>query len=237
MIDYDITFNETGISKEYFDKFPFSKKIVYTICDNCKNSRWIKKDNYKPLCRSCSHKKSWLNNNKRLDDMSKRMMGHEVSEKTRKLIGDGHKGNKHTDDAKQKISKSHKGKKLLATHKQAISEGNKGKFISLEQKINHSCIMQGINRSEWCGFATEQKYCTKFNESCREHNREKYDRLCFICNKSENDNGRKLSVHHVDMNKQQGCDSDWKLVPVCSQCHNKLHTKLWEMRIKYLIGD
>ena len=38
------------------------------------------------------------------------------------------------------------------------------------------------------------------------------------------------------MNKNQGCDDiEWKLVPVCIHCHNKLHSELWEYRILYIL--
>jgi hypothetical protein len=103
---------------------------------------------------------------------------------------------------------------------------------------------QGISIDDWDGFATNSPYCEKFNESCRESNRDKYDRECFICGKPESKNFtksgklRKLSVHHIDMNKQQGCnDNEWKLVPVCLNHHGMLHTELWEARIKYLLRN
>lgn len=106
---------------------------------------------------------------------------------------------------------------------------------SNEHRIRMSCSKQGINREDWGGFIRNQPYCSKFNESCRELNRDKYNRCCFICNKSEKENGRKLSVHHVDMNKQQGCDGDWCLVPLCSSCHGKAHSDPLQSRIQYLV--
>lgn len=79
-------------------------------------------------------------------------------------------------------------------------------------------------------------YCHKFNNDCRERNRKKYGRLCFLCGKDETSNGRRLSVHHVDMNKDQGCnDHAWKLVPLCKSCHAHGHSKLWQARIEYLL--
>ena len=107
-----------------------------------------------------------------------------------------------------------------------------------EHRIRLSCGQQGIDRNNWNGFAINSPYCYKFNDECREKNRNKYNYKCFICDKNESNNGKKLSVHHIDMSKSQGCNGEkWKLVPVCSQCHNKLHTKLWEYRIKYLLNN
>lgn len=99
---------------------------------------------------------------------------------------------------------------------------NTPKFGSDEFRIKRSCTHQGITRDEWDGFITELPYCEKFNDECRESNRNKYNRQCFICDKPESQNitstgkQRKLSVHHVDMNKDQGCNNTkWKLIPVC----------------------
>ena len=81
-------------------------------------------------------------------------------------------------------------------------------------------------------------YCKKFNNECREHNRDKYDRKCFLCGKDECYNRRRLSVHHVDMNKTQGCDGvKWKLVPLCASCHFRSHTYVWQARIEYLLDN
>lgn len=88
----------------------------------------------------------------------------------------------------------------------------------------------------WKGGTSTGKYCHKFNECCRERNRNKYGRTCFICGKTEAQNGRNLDVHHVDMNKGQGCDGyKWKLVPLCHTCHPSSHTNLWRARIEYLL--
>lgn len=91
------------------------------------------------------------------------------------------------------------------------------------------------NHPNWKGGFN--KYCYKFNELCREQNRDKYNRKCFICDKTEKINSQRLSVHHIDMNKNQGCKSEWKLVPLCKSCHGIVHNELWKFRIKYLINN
>ena len=81
-------------------------------------------------------------------------------------------------------------------------------------------------------------YCPMFTEEVRERNRDKYGRLCFLCDKDEYDNKRRLSVHHVDMNKDQGCNEhDWSLVPLCASCHGKAHNPTWQSRIEYLLSS
>lgn len=107
-----------------------------------------------------------------------------------------------------------------------------------------SAGLQHVSYDEWEGFVEDTPYCPAFDETCRESNRDKYGRNCFLCGLQEKDNvtstgkHQKLSVHHVDMNKNQGCDEHkWKLVPVCIHCHGKIHNKSWASRIMWLLDN
>lgn len=115
-----------------------------------------------------------------------------------------------------------------------------------EDPIEHekaSAAQQGIDYNDWVAFAKDKPYCPAFNEACRESNREKYGRKCFICGLPEAENitkkGKqvKLSIHHIDLNKNQGCDGhEWRLIPTCMRHHNRvIHTPLWIERITYLL--
>ena len=93
-----------------------------------------------------------------------------------------------------------------------------------EQRILASCRMLCISREEWDGFGS--LYCELWCEELREHIRNKYNRTCFICSMTEKESleewGEKLSVHHVDYNKQCDCDgNECILVPLCKKCHSK----------------
>lgn len=113
----------------------------------------------------------------------------------------------------------------------AVCEHEEGEFVGYGLLNLEECVLTG-------GESGGSKYCNKFNDECREHNRDKYDRECFICGKDESDNSRRLSVHHVDMNKDQGCDGEkWKLVPLCQSCHSRAHSELWQARIEYLLSS
>ena len=94
----------------------------------------------------------------------------------------------------------------------------------------------GANSSHWKNGASFEPYCVKFNEEFKEYIREKFGRICFLCGKTEKDNGRKLDVHHVNGNKACGCDGDktCQFVPLCRVCHGKMHSKKidWEAKIK-----
>lgn len=213
MILREATIKYTGYDPDTLSKG--SHKRICKSCNDCGRVGWVSFQSYKNLCRSCS-----LKGNK-----------------------SPHYGKHKSKETKLKMSKSGKGKIISEKTKILWRRNRQGKIISLESKIKNSCSQQGIERAEWDGFIKDKPYCPKFNELCRESNREKYGRECFICGKDEEDNitsldiHQKLSVHHIDMNKNQGCnDTDWSLVPVCLNCHGKIHNDLWKNRIKYLIN-
>lgn len=117
-------------------------------------------------------------------------------------------------------------------------------WADLINREKFSAKLQGIPYDEWEDFATEYDYCPSFNEKCRESNREKYGRMCFLTGLPESENltrdskQQRLSVHHVDMDKDQGCnDKRWRLVPLCIEWHSKVHNELWESRIIWLLKN
>ena len=143
-----------------------------------------------------------------------------------------------------------KGKSMSEAQKQAISKANRGKPSPLKgkpmselAKKKMSATKQNIPYDEWESFAHDQLYCPKFNESCRESNREKYNYECFVCGKPQSKNltetGKvhKLSVHHVNMDRAQGCESNWNLVPLCMKCHGSAHNDEIIARLGYLIKE
>jgi hypothetical protein len=117
-----------------------------------------------------------------------------------------------------------------------------GKHHSEESRIKTSCTMQEITSEEFSGFYG--KYCPKFNEGLKERIREKYGRKCLLCPTTEEENiaknDRKLSIHHVDYNKQCGCDgNECRLVPLCDSCHSKTNKgrSRWEQVIMLKIVE
>lgn len=108
-----------------------------------------------------------------------------------------------------------------------------------ETRKRMSASHQGISIEEWDGFISFGKYCPKFNKAFKESIREKFGRKCFGCDKTEEENGRKLSVHHVNYDKNCGCDGNYcEFVPLCNKCHPMTNgnREMWERLIMNVLS-
>lgn len=218
----------------------------------------IKNHNYGKTA-SKETRRKMSENSPRLSGANHPMYGIQHSKKTCAQMSASRVGKHHSEETKLKISKFMSGPNnpLLGKHPteetiRKISEStsgekhpNYGTHRTDETKKRISATLLKQTYDEWESYAVNSPYCPKFNNACKESNRDKYNRLCFICGLPENDNitstgkHKKLSVHHVDMNKQQGCEGhEWKLIPVCVCCHGGLHSDVMMSRIEYILsGD
>jgi hypothetical protein len=137
-------------------------------------------------------------------------------------------GKKATDETKQKMSKSHVGKnnhqfgkKLSGEHKQKISE------TRIERGVATGC-----KNSQYIDGRKSFPYCDKFNERRKRAVRSFFGYFCIGCGKHQDENiiyykgkgyvYQKLAVHHVDHDKEQGCNGKpFNLIPLCRSCHSK----------------
>lgn len=179
------------------------------------------------------------------------------SEETKKKMSDAKKGKKHSDETRAKMRESHKnisyktrikirdakiGVKQTPEHIANHATAIKGKKYSQEHCQNISKSLKGkycgVNSSAWKGGVSYEPYCVLFNNEFKERVRENYGRKCVECGKEEN--GKKLSVHHVNFDKSSCC-SDVKplFVALCASCHAKTNynREYWEERYTKLINE
>jgi len=199
--------------KVYFEKFPQSAKKIYAICDKCKYERLIIYRSYQKtqgLCKSCSKK------------------------------------GKNSPVYKNSIGKEHNGIKILkeigynGTYKIVLAKcpycGNifQVREINLKNGNTKSCgclkkqflskRMSGENHPAWKGGISFGKYCPKFNNKIKKEIREKYNNCDYISGLHKNicNNGLNLDVHHIDYDKEQGCnEKKWQLIPLSRSNHTK----------------
>jgi predicted phosphodiesterase/5-methylcytosine-specific restriction endonuclease McrA len=139
------------------------------------------------------------------------------------VLGHNRKNEVFSEEHRSKISSMKKGIPVPIERRKQISETLK-KFYS--NKENHP---------QWKGGVSTELYGELFNASLKELVRTKYNRTCQICGKSEIELKVKLSIHHIDYNKQNN-DLD-NLIPLCVKCHTKTNSKriYWERRLKNMI--
>lgn len=102
-----------------------------------------------------------------------------------------------------------------------ISKAQIGKTISEETKAKLRQYT-GERAAGWKGGISFEPYCPKFNREFKERVREFWGRKCFLCTKTEADQGKRLHVHHVNYDKMVCCNDIKPLfVPLCHSCHMK----------------
>lgn len=239
-----------------------SKKII-VVCDVCGKLREIRKSQYCALCLSCANtcrpvsketrkKLSIAGKGRRLSKEHKKKllkanMGRRLSEKQKRILYEARKGSTHTEESRRKMSDARRGKHPSKETRKKMSDSRRGeknvmfgKHHSKAARRRIGDAHRGENNANWQG-GTSIKYCSKWNEEFREYIRNKFGRKCFLCGKAESENnGRKLSVHHVNGNKHCGCakteedrktdNATCQFIPLCGSCHSKVHNnrEKWE---------
>lgn len=245
MINDDATFRWKGYRSTELSKG--SSKKVWAVCDICGKGRWIHFFNNNSICKKCVRKGKKHNaETKKLMSNAKKggiswNKGIHPSDETKRKISEScvgrlvwNKGISLSNETKRKISESlqgnipwNKGIPMIGIpctdeKKKKISKSLQGHEVSTETKLKLSEANSGENHPQWKGGISFEPYCPKFNEAFKESIREKFNRTCFLCPTTEAENGRKLSVHHINYNKDCLCDdSDCEFVPLCAKCHSK----------------
>lgn len=105
---------------------------------------------------------------------------------------------------------------------------NKMELIGKERCSNPETRkkMSGPNSGNWKGGISFKPYCIKFNDQLKDEVRGAFGKKCYLCPHVQGE--RKLSIHHVDYNKNTLCDGRrWPLIPLCSKCHSKTNFNRW----------
>ncbi len=102
-------------------------------------------------------------------------------------------------------------KPLTAKQKKEISERNKrtGLRPPVTKGKDHPC---------WQGGISFGSYSEEFNAELKEFIRERDGYLCQRCGRSQEEEGRRLSVHHINHDKQD-CSPE-NLVSTCRSCNS-----------------
>jgi hypothetical protein len=137
------------------------------------------------------------------------------------------------------------GKTFTNKHKKRIGEGNRGKVRSEESKKKISetrrknGIAKGPRNPAWRGGVSFEPYCPKFNQEFKERVRAFWGYACGNCGKLQEENGKKLHVHHVNYRKDACCDEEVarQFIPLCGFCHGHTNNnrERWGKKLSRLI--
>lgn len=120
-----------------------------------------------------------------------------------------------------------------------MSENSPSKRPEVRKKISISHM--GKNAPNWKGGISFEPYCPKFNRAFKDAIRLKFNYVCYNCNNHETlvdkrcNKVRKLSIHHIDYNKNSICNGhDWAFIPLCAKCHGLSGTNRWHWFNKFI---
>ena len=240
MIDEEITFREKGYYST--DLKPYSSKSVFAVCEgeNCEREggrgRWIEFRQYRDLCHSCAvkdrriercetptEKLPWID-----DDIT-------FAEKGYRSIWLKPKSNKPVW--------------AICANPDCEIEGGRGRWVKFQdcREFCHPCASKteakrkklrdvakgkycGKNNPNWKGGISFGEYCKLFNEPLKDAVRNYFDNNCFECGETiEENGGKKMDVHHINYQKNCGCDNNQFCiyVPLCRSCHSKTNYNRW----------
>ncbi len=139
-----------------------------------------------------------------------------LSAKARAKIGVASKARvrkPHSEEAKAKMS--------------AALKGRKHGPCSEETKAKIGAAQKGPKNHQWLGGLSNEPYPFDFDKNLKESIRERDNHTCQLCEKHQTELGRKLSVHHIDYDKEN-IDPD-NLLSLCPKCHSKtnFNRKFW----------
>ena len=93
----------------------------------------------------------------------------------------------------------------------------------------------GKNNHAWQGGISFEPYGIEFNNRLRKQIRERDNYICQLC--GEPQNGKRLSIHHIDYNKQNNNPNN--LISLCDICHIKTNTnrEYWKKHFNIKINE
>ena len=150
------------------------------------------------------------------------------SEETRLKQSISHIGKVRSEESKLKQSQTSKGR---------IS-GMKGKSQTEEAKLKMSISLKGKNTGDkngmWNNGSSFEPYPLGWTKTHKEQVRIRDDYRCQLCGCPQIENIEKLSIHHIDYNKDN--INLGNLISLCSRCHSKTNTRR-EHWVKYFKGN
>jgi len=191
-----------------------SGRRVWRICDGCGRGHWVQFRVHRSLCRSCTSRRL-IHSDAAKMKISEAARGRKTGEETKLKIAEAARGRRVNKETRKKMSESARGEQNSFWNKKHTRESKR------KNRETHLGMNMGEKNPNWKGGISFEPYCPLFSEQFKEKIRNVFGRVCFLCGVVEEDNCRKLCVHHVNYDKRCICDSKCDFVPLCHRCHSK----------------
>jgi hypothetical protein len=179
-------------------------------------------------------------------------VGRIVSLETRRKIGEANKGRpshrkgaKHTAEARAKMSEAALRRFAESAHPllgRALSDEHRNKISKtmIERRIGigrKGTVPRGERNPNWRGGVSFEPYPTDWTSDLKESIRRRDGYACRLCGKTQDENGSKLDVHHIDYDK--GNLDPQNLISLCVSCHRKTNGArlYWQCNLRALRGQ
>lgn len=126
----------------------------------------------------------------------------------------------YSEDTIKKMKKAGKKPERIKISLQNLKKiNNIGRKHTKEMRIRGSEAKKGSKNPAWRGGTSFEPYGLEFNEDLKEVIRNRDRRKCQLCEKTELENKKKLTVHHIDYDKKNNNPNN--LIALCGSCHQK----------------
>lgn len=158
------------------------------------------------------------------------LFGKHPSKTTRFKMSKAGQGRVFTEEHKENMKKACKNRIITIKTRMKISNTLKGRSLAdVNHKSNCSCSFCKAHRKEltkefnpnWQGGISFEPYSLEWTKELKEQIRKRDNYTCQNpeCNKTQEQNGAALDVHHMDYVKDNLIESN--LISLCINCHRK----------------
>jgi len=152
--------------------------------------------------------------------ISEALRGKKQSQETVRKRVEKNRGQKRTLEQRERMSNAQKGRVITEEHRKKLVLSHLGKRPNEDTRKKHSLRWRGEKNPLWNGGTSFLPYCSKFTRGFRERVRAFFGYRCVECGELQGD--EKLSIHHVNYNKNVCCDDTKPMfVALCRACHTK----------------